>query len=78
MFVDDISDLEFFPEGDDDDDGTDTNFFIFRHNASDKDVDDAVSVIVYNVAGDIRAEEDTANAQNNGTVGGELLVEDKF
>ena len=35
-------------------------------------MDDAVSVIVYNVAGDIRVEEDTANAQDNGTVGGEL------
>ena len=64
--------LELIPEGDDDDDGTDTNFFIFRHNASDKDVDDTVGVIVYNVAGDIRVDEDTANAQDNGNVGGEL------
>ena len=48
-----------------------TLILIFRHDASDKDVDDAVSIIVY-VSGDIRVEEDTANAQDNGSVGGEL------
>ena len=49
-----------------------TLILIFRHDASDKDVDDAVSIIVYNVAGDIRVDEDTATAQDNGSVGGEL------
>ena len=49
-----------------------TLIFDFRHDASDKDMNDAVSVIVYNVAGDTRVKEDAANTQDNGTVGGEL------
>ena len=46
-----------------------TLILIFRHGAADNDLNDAVSVIVYNVAGDTREEEDVANAQDNGTVG---------
>ena len=37
-------------------------------------MNDAVSVIVYNVAGDTRVEEDAANAQDNETVGTVSLI----
>ena len=51
-----------------------TLILIFRHDASNKDLNDAVSVIVYNVAGDTHVEEDVANTQDNGTVGTVSLI----
>ena len=58
-FVDDDSDIKLFPEGE-----RWCNWrWFFSHNVFDNYMDDAVSVIVHNVADDTRVEKDAANTQ---------------